>query len=293
MRRTDREPQDNEQFSHSPDAIPGGLRCAFSEKRTIRIGAGTTARKQEINVFWYVEQIGADNFALWALNPNYVPTGERKILTKDELLQSFHPELQYYNKNVYPAVYEMTGAVHRGDELRRVAKFEQAAEQYDQALKLDEENVRAVFGLGLTHLQRRDTDKAMHVFRDLIDLKAAFEPQHKHLFNEMGIALRKNSLSDEAVSLYERALEFTKDDDHLYFNLARAHYEKGDWIGMAKYLESCLDANPGLEEAQDLGDLGLRLAENPNLAKKYGKPFVPDGARERLLSLMDKVHRDD
>ena len=283
---------DPEQLAHAPDAIPGGLRCAFSEKRTIKIGAGTTARKQEINVFWYVEQIGPDRFALWALNPNYVPTGERRVVGKDELLRDYHPELQYYNKNVHPAVTEMTGAVHRGDKLRRVAKFEEAVEEYDKALALDVENVRAVFGLGLSHLQRRDSSKAMHVFHDLIGLKAAFDPEHKHLFNEMGIELRKNSLKDEAIALYGRALEFTRDDDHLYYNLARAHYERGDWPDMVRHLAACLGINPGLEEARDLAELVLRMAETPKLLEKYNKPLIPPEVQGRLGEIMEKVRRE-
>lgn len=280
-----------EQLAHAPDAIPGGLKCAFSEKRSIKIGSGATARKQDINVFWYVEQVAPDRFALWALNRNYVPTGERRVVDKDELLADYHPELQYYNRNVFPAVTEMTGAVKRGDELRLVSRFEEAAEEYGKALSLDEDNVRAVFGLGLTHLQRKDPAKAMHVFQDLIELKAAFHPEHKHLFNEMGIELRKNALSKEAIALYNKALEFTRDDDHLFYNLARAHYERGDWQGTVRYLRACLAVNPTLEEALDLADLALRLADNPGLLEKYGKPSIPSDIRGRLGEIVDMARK--
>ncbi|MGE4551497.1 MAG: tetratricopeptide repeat protein [Desulfovibrionaceae bacterium] len=287
MSRTRIKPVDPLELSHAPDALPGGLRCAFSDKKTIKIGAGATSRKQTVNVYWYAEQLGPDEFGLWMLNANYVPTGQRRAVSKAQLLEDFHPELDFYNRNVFPRVVEMADAVRHGDEHRAVGEYDAAIGRYNQALRLDDENVRAVFGLGLSHLGRRDTAKALHVFDDLVKLDAAFEAEHKHLFNEMGIALRKNGLFDQAVEFYGRALDFASGDEHLFYNLARAYYEKGDYPGCAGRLKACLEQNPRLDEALKLGGLVLALAGNPDLRDRHGKPPVPPEARDAIRLVLE------
>ena len=258
------------ELSHAPDALPGGLRCAFSDKKTIKIGTGGTTRKQTVNVYWYVEQLGADQFGLWMLNASYVPTGQRRTVSKTQLLEDYHPELEFYNRNVFPRVVEMADAVRRGDEHRAAADFDEAIGHYNQALRLDDENVRAVFGLGLSHLGRKDNAKALRVFDDLVKLDAAFEPEHKHLFNEMGIALRKNGLFDQSVEFY-----------------ARAYYEKGDFPGCVEHLKRCLEQNPRLGEARKLAELILALADNAELREKHAKPAVPAEARDKVRQILE------
>jgi tetratricopeptide (TPR) repeat protein len=259
-------------LGHAPDALPGGLKCVFSDKRTVKIGTGTTTQRHTQDVYWYVEQVGPESFGIWMLNDNGVPTGARKTVSKDQLLANYYPELKYYNEYVAPRVREMTGAVHRGDDRRSRSDYEGAQVEYEKALAFDEQNVRAVFGLGLSHLGRGEVDKAQHTFRDLIALEAAFEPEHKHLFNEMAIQLRKNKLFAEAVAFYRRAMDLTENDEHLFYNLARAYYEGGDWAHCLEFLEACLKFRPPLKEALDLLRLAVEMITNAKLRQEHSKP---------------------
>jgi hypothetical protein len=61
-----------------------------------------------------------------------------------------------------------------------------------------------------------------------VGLEAAFAPEHKHLFNEFGISLRKSRMVDQSIEYSTRALALTSTDENLHYNVARAYFEKGD-----------------------------------------------------------------
>ena len=124
--------------------------------------------------------------------------------------------------------------------------------EYGKALNIDEENIRANFGIGLCYLDRCDEEKASDIFRRLVNLDAAFEKEHKHLFNEFGISLRKNAMFDEAIEFYTRAIGLTDDDENIYFNIARSLYEKGKKKEALHYIEKCLHLNPESAAANKL-----------------------------------------
>ncbi|MBU1247494.1 MAG: tetratricopeptide repeat protein [Proteobacteria bacterium] len=280
---------DPQELSHAPDALKGGLKCVFSDKRKVTIGTGTTRQSHQQNVYWYVEQIAPERFGVWMLNENGVPTGKRKEVGKDELLSSFYPELEYYNKHIAPKVLQMTMSVSRGEQCRSSSDFDGATEEFDKALQFDESNVRAVFGLGLTHLARGETHKAQHTFKDLIALEAAFTTEHKHLFNEMGIQLRKNALFAESVAFYQRAHELSDKDENLLYNLARAYFEGNDWPGCLRWLDKCLQLNPALKEALDLLHLAIEMIGNEKVRTQFDKPHLDTERAEQAQALWDRT----
>lgn len=122
--------------------------------------------------------------------------------------------------------------------------------EFNTALNIDEENIRANFGLGLTYLDRGDDTRANDIFERLVKLDAAFEPEHKHLFNEFGINLRKNKMYEQSVEYYERAMELSESDENLHYNVARAYYEKELFAQAFKSLTRALELNPGFAEAE-------------------------------------------
>lgn len=257
-----------------PEIDGRALRCAFSTVRTIKVGTGTTAKKQETRFLWLVEQRG-EQYAVRKLNPSFVPVGDEEIIDTEKLLADYTPEVEIYNSRVEPAMKGLEEAITKGDEHREQHEPLSAEMEYDKALDIDEKNVRAIFGLGLVYLERDDRAKARGVFEDLVDLKGAFDSEHKHLFNEFGIALRKSLLFEEAVKYYSRAVEISTGDENLYYNLARAFYEKGDWDHCMQFLAHALEINSQLEQALNLCTLIVGVSDNPALLKKYDKPQVP------------------
>lgn len=221
----------------------------FSSQEVRKVGTGTTSRKTIQKTFWFCTELGGGELEVQPLNANYVPSGPKKKLGMEQFLAAFSPEPELYVTSVYPKIREMDKAVARGDRHRAKQEYYSAEMEYGKALKVDEENVRANFGLGITYLERGETDKAENIFDRLVKLDAAFEAEHKHLFNEFGIKLRKNGMIDEAVTYYERAMELASRDEHLLYNLARAHLEKNNIENALEFLLKALDLNPTLEPA--------------------------------------------
>ena len=254
------------------------LKCAFSTEVVIRLGTGVTSRKQVTQRYWFVEQKGPDRFDVSGISPEFVPQKREKSITRDELLAEFTPEVELYHQKVEPAMRALQRVVARADRHRARGESFSAEMEYRNALKIDSENVRATFGLGLIYLERGDRTKAGIIFKTLLRLEAAFEEDHKHLFNEFGISLRKSGLFKEAVEYYQRAKTISPTDEHLEFNLARAYYELGDYAGCLRSLIGCLLLDPGMMEAVSMAHHLIRLhAEEPLPGERSAK-----GIREVL-----------
>ncbi|MBI5520009.1 MAG: tetratricopeptide repeat protein [Desulfovibrio sp.] len=243
--------------SHAQPAS-GRICGVFSQKRTQKIGAGTTARRTEVVTYFWVEEREGGTLLVQALAANDVPFGPKSEISRDELLANYLPEpqktLTRAVSNLSPQELEIQKAVARGDKFRKRGESFTAEFEYNKALSMDEGNVRANFGIGLCYIDRGEREKAHEVFERLVKLDAAFEDEHKHLFNEFGISLRKAGMQNEAIDYYRRALELSPSDENLHYNIARAAFDKGDARAAAQYLSSCLKLNPEHAEARQFVD---------------------------------------
>lgn len=226
------------------------IKGVFSTQSIQKVGTGTTVRRTIQKTFWMVEEQKDGRIEIQPLNVNYVPSGPKRIVEKEDLLRQFSPEPEFYMQTVYPALQQLKQSVSLGEDHRTQGRNFSAEFEFQNALKVDEENVRANFGLGLTYMDRGERKKADNIFERLVKLDAAFEPEHKHLFNEFGINLRKNNMFDQAVDYYHRALELAKADEHLHYNIARAYFAKQQIDKTAEHLRNALQMNPEFEVAQ-------------------------------------------
>jgi len=215
----------------------------FSIERTVKIGAGTTARRVKQQAYYYARQMGDNLVEIQGLNADNVPFGPKERISKEKLLNDYLPDPSRYSA-VMKKLREIQKAVARGDKFRKRGETFTAEYEYNKALSLDEQNVRANFGVGICYMARGETDKAQEVFERVLEIDAAFGDEHKHLFNEYGIQLRKNKLFDESVEYYNRALELTQDDENLFYNLARVELERGNYDDVRKALAKCLQLKP-------------------------------------------------
>jgi tetratricopeptide (TPR) repeat protein len=228
------------------------IRGAFSTRVVSYIGTGTTKKKAIQTFLYYGEENEDGDISLRPLNAQKVPQGDEQIVSKDELLDSFSPELELYTNEVFPAMKKLGKILAKADRQRQLGNTFTAEMEYDRALDIDECNIRANFGIGLCYLKRQDYDKAQDIFKRIVGLNAAFQKKHKHLFNEFGISLRKSGMYSEAVEYYERALEFTDSDENLYFNLARAHAENGNYKNALTFVRKSLILDPDHESSLKL-----------------------------------------
>lgn len=221
----------------------------FSSHEVKKIGTGTTTRKTVQKIFWFVEEMQDGSIVLQSINQNYVPTGQKKTITKEMLLEKYSPEPEFYASTVYPKMKELDETLDKADESRKNGETFSAEFEYSHVLNIDIGNVRANFGIGLTYLERGDAEKAKNIFERLINLEGAYAPEHKHLFNEFGINLRKSKMYTQAVEYYQRALQLQKTDENLFINLARVYLELKEYEECFKALEMALQLAPKHEVA--------------------------------------------
>jgi tetratricopeptide (TPR) repeat protein len=231
----------------------GLIEGVFSIERMAKIGTGTTARRVKQTAMYYARQVDETVIALQGLNPKNVPFGKTVQISKDELLADYLPMPQLF-KEVVGNLRQVQKAVARGDKFRKRGESFTAEYEYANALNLDEQNVRANFGIGLCLLARDETDKAKQVFERILGIDSAFADEHKHLFNEYGIQLRKKKLFGQAVDYYRRALDLSEDDENLWYNLARAQFERSEYAGALEAVTRCLELAPGHEEGKKMLD---------------------------------------
>lgn len=225
------------------------IKGVFSTEKLTKVGSGATIRKTKQTMYWYAEE--DEHGAIWIqpLNPNYVPSGPKQEIEKDLFLEQYAPEPEFYTTTVYPNIRKLNQTIAKAERHRVNGDSYSAEYEYGNALRVDEENIRANFGLGLTYLDRGDTDKADNIFQRLVKMDAAFEAEHKHLFNDFGINLRKNEMYDQAVEYYQKALELSPNDENLHYNMARAYFAKSDLEKTVAHLKKALLLNKDMEPA--------------------------------------------
>jgi len=87
-------------------------------------------------------------------------------------------------------------------------------------------------------------------------------PESLHLYNRIGIVLRKMKDFPSAEKYYMRALQITKADEFLYFNLGRLYYDWQRWDKLIEAAKQSLAICPDFAEAKKMLAFGQKkLAE--------------------------------
>ena len=96
--------------------------------------------------------------------------------------------------------------VRQGEIHLEKKEFHSAEYEFQNALKIDENNVNASFGLGKSYSGQGKIEEAKEVFSQLGENEELYKEKNKHTFNELGIMLRKEEMYEDAVKNYRRAI---------------------------------------------------------------------------------------
>jgi tetratricopeptide (TPR) repeat protein len=267
------------------------IRGLFSTQTVENVGTGTTLRRSISKTYWFAEENDAGQVLVQPINAAFVPSGPKVEVQRESLLRDYNPEPEYYQQKVYPKLRELEETIDRAEKARENGHAYSAEFEFGKALNIDVDNVRANFGLGLTYMDRGDTARADDIFQRIVHLEAAFSEEHKHLFNDFGINLRKSGLLDQAVEYYSRALAMAPADENLHYNIARAFFEKGDAAKCLEHLETCLGMNACHHEAQEFAEyvrkLARRIQEEEGGAPRSGQSAgkATSGSKGKIVLL--------
>ena len=219
----------------------------FSTKKVVKIGTGATQRKKIHKIYWHVNEIEDDLIEIQALNSNYEPQGPKKLVPKDTFLANFDAEPEFYAFKTFTP-RDSTKQQYSSTKQRQVSD-KQDKKNEDPTLDYIT-NIKNNFNLALLYVQQGQTEKAQDILDRLLKLDVPLEEKHKHTFNEFAIDLRKHRLYYEALKYYNQILRITKNDEHIYFNMARVYYCLNEYEKSIKYLNKALQLNKNFTTAK-------------------------------------------
>lgn len=124
---------------------------------------------------------------------------------------------------------------------------EKAEKAFRKALKQSPEIAHEVAEI---YLENRNAKKAEEFFRSSLT-----QNQSVHIYNRLGIALRKQRKWKKAIEEYQKALKIDPNDEVIFYNMGMAYLEGDKMAGGKKNdaiicLKNALKINPNFEEAK-------------------------------------------
>ena len=229
------------------EVVDGGY---YREKIKSKVGTGDTAKNADMENFWQAKVNPDGSVSMRLLDNHDRPMGYKETAEPGEIGTRFEHMPGFKPRENVAKAEEADRIASRAERHLEKEEFLSAEFEFSKAVKIDDNNVRANYGLGQAYLGQGETEKARSTFKKLVDIDEVTDPRHKHIFNNLGIDLRKQGMFAEAVRHYKRALDLSQQDEHLWFNLGRALFEGGMYRQAAPVFKKALDLKPEFEEAK-------------------------------------------
>jgi len=130
-----------------------------------------------------------------------------------------------------------------GLEAHAAGDLTAAAQKYEETLTIDPTNKFAHYNLALIDEARSNYGLAEEKYRQALDADPAYEPA---LFNLAILVTTRDP--EEAVSLYERAVEADRTDASAWMNLGLLQRAAGDAAAGNKSVTTAIELNPELTD---------------------------------------------
>ncbi len=127
----------------------------------------------------------------------------------------------------------------------------------------------------------RDYEKDFDLKIEIIDLLLNAQEYHKaieylkiaykdnpgsvHIYNRLGMALRKLGKFEDAEKAYMQAVKIHPKDEYLHFNLGRLYIDMSEWAKARNSAEKSLKINPEFEQARKMYNFtSNKIQKNPD-----------------------------
>ena len=165
----------------------------------------------------------------------------------EKLDQENEAEADYFEaiglSDVFVDAYDALGAIHlRHEEPEEALKF------FFKSAEISPLNSDRQLALGEALLQTGHFSEAERAFKIVLEL----DPTAVHVFNRLGISLRRQKKTEEALQYFLKALEQTGEDENLLYNISRVYWDKGEAPQARYYLKKAVKLNPDFTEARDM-----------------------------------------
>ena len=230
------------------DAFPAVL-GVYSLRKLSEIGSGSTLVDHKNVTYWYVRQLSGTRLEVQPLTDQGVPSGILKTVEIKEFIKSYTPEPFYYSEHRVLVVDGLIKKVLDGDDAVSLGGLDGKEFEALKAFMVDPVDFPDHSRPGYEDANSQVMADIKKVLGLLVCRYEVSRAEHRNRFNSFGVTLRKDGHLDESMSFFSKALELEKNDENLYFNMARVYFDKGDLEGCTKALQQALILNPDFKEA--------------------------------------------
>ena len=125
--------------------------------------------------------------------------------------------------------------------------FDEADKAFQHAINSDPKNADLQTHIGEIYLENGQSEKAAEAFRGSLGLNETV-----HVYNRLGIALRRKKRYKEAIEEYKKAIKVEPDNEVVLYNLGRAFLEDNQKREAADAFRKALEFNPDFNEAKEM-----------------------------------------
>lgn len=184
-------------------------------------------------------------FRVQALDGAFQPVGDKKLIGPAEFKRN------YTHEPSVMAVPVNTGQPWADSSAKQPKTSSSqlqmpglAPDSKEPEAKQTENYLRNFFGKTLKRCRfPRERDAALNSLKTIIEVEEGIVPEHKFMFADFGIALRKNALLELSLACCKRVLDISPDDDHAHFNIARILFEMGQLDDAEQHLLTAQSIN--------------------------------------------------
>ncbi|MDR2696058.1 MAG: tetratricopeptide repeat protein [Deltaproteobacteria bacterium] len=207
-------------------------------------GHGPGKHKQ----YWFVWDNGDAGYSVQALDGAFHPQGAGMVVEPSIFRASFTPEPSILAAPLRRSPFPAPPPRPQDDAPPSKTPEQHAAERAEV-----ESHLRAHFGALLLKIRRGDdVPAALKGLQDIAEVEEGIVPEHKYMFAEFGINLRKGKLPEIALAHAKRVLSLAPADSHAHFNAARIYHTLGRLGEAERHLLTALEFSPDLEYAKDM-----------------------------------------
>lgn len=203
----------------------------YSVKQTTSPQTLARKKKEYFFVFRCIVD-GATMFVLQELNDAYIPTGNVNTADPSILAEYFVHEpnvlaMPISKPEVSPQKLKHPRQAPTGFSLKEptpapTPKVE-TKEMRQARIRVAEEALRENFDTAFQELNLTNKhNKALRTIKKIAN-QEGIEPEHKHMFRDFTVSLRKKNLPEIALLFAERNIKLAPNDDHALFNASRIY----------------------------------------------------------------------
>ena len=184
---------------------------------------------------------------IYPLVISYEPGQERALLdAMRELLQELQKVINEEVKDdIQVIAAQKRAAIEKGQKHLDDQEWDEAKKTFNQLVKKFGGHTDLKAGIADRYLNAGRYEEAFH----MLDNALNDDPNAIHLYNRIGMVLRKMKDFDTAEKYYLKALTLSSDDEYLHYNVGRLYYDWGKWDKMSQAAQTAVGINPDFSEA--------------------------------------------